>query len=243
MAVISRLSQLTDEQQRMCDDLLIVLIQRNYPLDPPTLDQIRDEFWTRVFMSGWNTDVANPSPPTLRKRTSNESALLIGTLNQDVPKNGTIPPHRRAGQPVSLKVSLKTAVDRGIIEASFFWIDQQGHRGSELSNASIDIEGGLTLAEAKVEVSLHYDINEKGRVGVWNWSKVTHWGRARLINLAHNNVQGEAQNGLENATGEDMEELKQIRLVEEHWIQGGESAQVYVSHGIPGGAIKTLEMH
>ncbi|GJC78085.1 hypothetical protein ColLi_00923 [Colletotrichum liriopes] len=220
MAVISRLSQLTADQKHMCDDLLTVLIQRNYPIEPPTLDQIRDEFWTRVFASNWATSDAN-----LRKRTNDESALLIGTLNQNVPKNGNIPGYRRAGQPVLLKVSMKIDPHFDVAVASFFWVDQQGHRGSELSNASINIEGDLTLAEAKVEVGLHYDINEKDRVGGWNWSKITHWGRARLINMAQ---------GSTAVAGEDVEELKPVRLVQEHWMHTEEDCQHHLNQdGIP----------
>ncbi|KZL86201.1 hypothetical protein CI238_03731 [Colletotrichum incanum] len=225
MAIISRLSQLTADQKHMCDDLLTVLIRCNYPIDPPTLNQVRDKFWTKVFTSGWTTSDPNIPPAQLRKRTNDESALLIGTLNQNVPKNGSIPGYRRAGQPVLLKVSMKIDPHFNVAVASFFWVDQQGHRGSELSNASIDIEGDLTLTEAKVEVGLHYDINEKDRVGSWNWSKITHWGRARLIELAQGNT----------AVGEeDMEELKPIRLVQEHWMHMEEGHQHYPSQvGIP----------
>ncbi|KAK1969152.1 hypothetical protein LY78DRAFT_726624 [Colletotrichum sublineola] len=216
MAVISRLNQLTEDQMRMCDDLLAVLIQRNYPIDPPTLDQIRDEFWTRIFKSNWTTSNLNVAPIKLPKRTNDESALLIGTLNQNVPKNGSVPDYRRSDQPVLLKVSVKIDAQFDVAVASFFWVDQQGHRGSELSNASIDIEGDLTLEEAQVEVGLHYDINEKERVGGWNWSKVTYWGRARLINLAQGNI---------TAATEDVEELKPVRLVQEHWMNTEDGAQ------------------
>ncbi|KAK1992729.1 hypothetical protein LX36DRAFT_731729 [Colletotrichum falcatum] len=209
MTVISRLGQLTGDQTRMCDDLLTVLIQRNHPIDPPTLDQVRDELWARIFKSNWTTSSLNVAPVKLPKRTNDESALLIGTLNQNVPKNGSLPGYRRSDQPVLLKVSVKIDPQLDVAAASFFWVDQQGHRGSELSNASIDIEGDLTLDEAKVEVGLHYDANEKERVGGWNWSKVTYWGRARLINLAQ---------GIISATGEDVEELKPVRLVQEHWM-------------------------
>ncbi|GKT45717.1 uncharacterized protein ColSpa_05898 [Colletotrichum spaethianum] len=216
MAVISRLSQLTADQKRMCDDLLAVLIHRNHPIDSPTLDEVRDEFWTRVFTSNWTTSDPNIAPAQLRKRTNDESALIIGTLNQNVPKNGNIPGYRRAGQPVLLKVSMKIDPHLDVAVASFFWVDQQGHRGSELSNASIDIEGDLTLAEAKIEVGLHYDMNEKDRIGNWNWSKITHWGRARLINLAQGNT---------TLAGEDVEELKPVRLVQEHWMHTEEDDQ------------------
>ncbi|KAK2041528.1 hypothetical protein LZ31DRAFT_625519 [Colletotrichum somersetense] len=216
MAVISRLSQLTEEQKRMCDDLLTVLIQRNHPIDPPTLDQIREEFWARIFKSNWTTSSLNVAPIKLPKRTNDESALLIGTLNQNVPKNGSLPSYRRSDQPVLLKVSMKIDPQFDVPVASFFWVDQQGHRGSELSNASIDIEGDLTLDEAKVEVGLHYDTNEKERVGGWNWSKVTYWGRARLINIAQGNV---------TAAGEDVEELKPVRLVQEHWMHMEDGSQ------------------
>ncbi|KAK1978912.1 hypothetical protein LZ30DRAFT_727582 [Colletotrichum cereale] len=216
MAVISRLSQLTEDQTHMCDDLLTVLIQRNYPIDPPTLDQVRDEFWTRIFKTNWTTNNLNVAPVKLSKRTNDESALLIGTLNQNVPKNGSVPGYRRSDQPVLLKVSVKIDPQSDAAVASFFWVDQQGHRGSELSNASIDIEGDLTLDEAKVEVGLHYDINEKERVGGWNWFKVTYWGRARLINLAQGSI---------TTAGEDVEELKPVRLVQEHWMRTEEGTQ------------------
>ncbi|CCF45624.1 hypothetical protein CH063_03652 [Colletotrichum higginsianum] len=209
MAVISRLSQLTAHQKHMCDDLLTVLGCRNHPIEAPTIDQTRDEFWNRVFKSGWNTSKPNIAPAQLRKRTNDESALGIGMLNEDVPKNGTVPSYRRAGQPVLLKVSMKIDPQFDVAVASFFWVDQQGHRDSELSNAPIDIEGNLTLEEASIEVGLHYDTNEMERVGSWNWAKIVHWGRARLINLAQ---------GKDIVADEDVEEVKRVRLVEEHWV-------------------------
>ncbi|TKW55416.1 hypothetical protein CTA1_9512 [Colletotrichum tanaceti] len=199
MAVISSLSQLTAHQKHMCDDLLTVLGCRNHPIEAPTIDQTRDEFWNRVFKSGWNTSKPNIAPAQLQKRTNEESALIIGTLSEDVPKNGTIPSYRRAGQPVLLKVSMKIDPQFDVAVASFFWVDQQGHRDSELSNAPIDIEGNLTLKEASIEVGLHYDANEMERVGSWNWAKIVHWGRARLINLAQ---------GKPIVADEDVEEVK-----------------------------------
>ncbi|OHE94728.1 hypothetical protein CORC01_09945 [Colletotrichum orchidophilum] len=221
MNSISDVSQLAPSVERMCDDLLKVLIHCNYPLDPDSLDQVRDKFWDRVFASGWTTNKDNMPPGQLRKRTNDEASLTIGTLNQDVAKKGSVPSHRRAGQSVLLKVSMKVGDNWEDVDASFFWVDQQGHRGSELSNASIDIEGDLTLDEAKAEVGMHYDINEKERVGGWNWDKVVHWGRYRLVNFAQQ---------LRVPNTEDVSELKQIRLVEEHWLEKEELRQNFLNN-------------
>ncbi|OLN97523.1 hypothetical protein CCHL11_01047 [Colletotrichum chlorophyti] len=214
MAVISSLKQLTSAEKLMCDDILTVLIERNHPLDPPALDQVRQGFWDKMFGNNWTTDKPNPSPATLRKRTNDETGLYIGTLNQDVPKNGTVPAHRRAGQPVLLKASFPL----GCETVSFFWVDQQGHRDKGLSTASIDIEGALTLDEAKAQVGHHYDANESERVGSWNWEKVIHWGRARLIRLARVRSGGRGFGAIgerRDEGGEDLEELQQLHLVEE----------------------------
>ncbi|KAI3549342.1 hypothetical protein CABS01_03576 [Colletotrichum abscissum] len=221
MIAIAGLGQLSASQQRMCDDLLQALIPRNYPVDPETLDNVRREFWNRVFAKGWTTNKENKAPGQLPKRTNDEASLTIGTLNQDVPKNGSVPGYRRAGQSVLLKVSMKVGDRWEDVDASFFWVDQQGHRGSELSNASIDIEGDLTLEEASVEVGMHYDTNEKERVGGWNWDKVVYWGRLRLLNLALQ---------LRVANTEDTSELKQVRLVEEHWLEKEELRKNFLVH-------------
>ncbi|KAK1533055.1 uncharacterized protein CCOS01_05038 [Colletotrichum costaricense] len=221
MIAIAGLGQLSASQQRMCDDLLQALIPRNYPVDPETLDNVRREFWNRAFAKGWTTNKENKAPGQLPKRTNDEASLTIGTLNQDVPKNGSVPGYRRAGQSVLLKVSMKVGDRWEDVDASFFWVDQQGHRGSELSNASIDIEGDLTLEEASVEVGMHYDTNEKERVGGWNWDKVVYWGRLRLLNLALQ---------LRVANTEDTSELKQVRLVEEHWLEKEELRKNFLVH-------------
>ncbi|KXH31920.1 hypothetical protein CSIM01_02472 [Colletotrichum simmondsii] len=221
MIAIAGLGQLSASQQRMCDDLLQALIPRNYPVDPETLDNVRREFWNRVFAKGWTTNKDNKAPGQLPKRTNDEASLTIGTLNQDVPKNGSVPGYRRAGQSVLLKVSMKVGDRWEDVDASFFWVDQQGHRGSELSNASIDIEGDLTLEEASVEVGMHYDTNEKERVGGWNWDKVVYWGRLRLLNLALQ---------LTVTNTEDTSELKQVRLVEEHWLEKEELRKNFLVH-------------
>ncbi|KAK0368804.1 hypothetical protein CLIM01_13842 [Colletotrichum limetticola] len=221
MIAIAGLGQLSASQQRMCDDLLQALIPRNYPVDPETLDNVRREFWNRVFAKSWTTNKENKAPGQLPKRTNDEASLTIGTLNQDVPKNGSVPGYRRAGQSVLLKVSMKVGDRWEDVDASFFWVDQQGHRGSELSNASIDIEGDLTLEEASVEVGMHYDTNEKERVGGWNWDKVVYWGRLRLLNLALQ---------LRVANTEDTSELKQVRLVEEHWLEKEELRKNFLVH-------------
>ncbi|EXF77759.1 hypothetical protein CFIO01_03080 [Colletotrichum fioriniae PJ7] len=221
MIAIVGLGQLSDSEQRMCDDLLQALIPRNYPIDPDTLDNVRHEFWNRIFAKDWTTNKENKAPGQLPKRTNDEASLTIGTLNQDVPKNGSVPGYRRAGQSVLLKVSMKVGDRWEDVDASFFWVDQQGHRGSELSNASIDIEGDLTLEEASVEVAMHYDTNEKERVGGWNWDKVVYWGRLRLLNLALQ---------LRVTNTEDTSELKQVRLVEEHWLEKEELRKNFLVH-------------
>lgn len=211
MAVISRLSDLSENDRNVCDDLLAALIERNYPVDPPAIESLRAELWRKVFSGKWNTEQPNPAPSTLRKREHDESGLYIGTLNQDVPiksRSKVVPIHRRAGQPVMYKVSFQFNGD-----VHFTWIDQNGQ---PILPTYVDHDGGLSLQDVQDAVAQHYDANEFERVGNWNWDKVVHWGRARLVVLASRyhgvGVIGQRQMP---ATQEDLTELQPIRSVED----------------------------
>ncbi|KAF6816959.1 hypothetical protein CSOJ01_02656 [Colletotrichum sojae] len=212
MAVISRLSDLSVQDRNVCDDLLATLIERNYPLDPPSMESLRAELWRKIFAGKWNTQQPNPAPSTLRKRDNDESGLYIGTLNQDVPikgkGRGSVPIHRRAGQPVMYKVSFQFNGD-----VHFTWIDQNGQ---PILPAFVDHDGGLSLQDVQDTVAQHYDANEFERVGSWNWDKVVHWGRARLAVLA-SRYQGVGVIGQRQMPKpqEDLTELQQIRTVED----------------------------
>ncbi|KAL0933254.1 uncharacterized protein CTRU02_212217 [Colletotrichum truncatum] len=203
MAVITCIANLTKEQKHMCDAILTTLMQRNYPLNAPTIDSLRADLWVKVFENGWTTKKANPAPASLPKRTNDESGVFVGTLNEDAPiktKGGAVPIHRRAGHPVMFKASFQA---NG--QLAFFWIDEQGQK---IPATSVDHDGDLSLEELKEIVADHYDSNELERVGKWNWTTVVYWCRARLLALC-----GQHQDDVQ----EDLSELQQIRLVEE-WL-------------------------
>ncbi|KAH0421398.1 hypothetical protein CcaCcLH18_13445 [Colletotrichum camelliae] len=225
MAVFSRVTDLSRAQQKSCDDLLAVLIEKNHPTSPPALDTMRKTLWAKVFSGGWNTEAENPSPELLRKRTSEETALYIGTLNEDVPiksKGNLIPDYRRARQPVLFKASFQFGG-----KLAFFWVDAQYQK---LPADSVDIDGNMSYEDIKGMVASHYDTNEMDRVGGWNWEKVVQWARHRTTALARRTNVGVGVIGVRPAPlpdiREDPSELQQIRLVEEQMLKDGESEDV-----------------
>lgn len=215
MTVISRASDLSRAQKSICDDLMAALLQRNHhPVDPPTVASLRAKLWDGVFANNWTTESPNPGPGPLRKRTSEDTALYVGTLNEDVPiksKGNVVPEYRRARSPVQFKASF--AFDGKL---TFYWIDDEGQK---IPPGSVDIEGDLSYDEIKAMVAGHYDSNEMERIGDWNWAKVVHWGRARLTTVARSTTVGVGLIGRPQPVPdvhEDVDELQQIRLVEVH---------------------------
>ncbi|KAI8184646.1 hypothetical protein K4K53_006833 [Colletotrichum sp. SAR 10_77] len=200
-------------QQKLSDDLLAVLAQRNYQADPPTLQEMRKTLWEKVFSGGWSTEANNESPGLPRKRTSEETALYIGTLNEDVPiksKGNVVPDYRRARQPVMFKASFQFGG-----KLAFYWVDAHFQK---VPAESVDIDGNMSYADIKGMVASHYDANEVDRVGEWNWEKVVHWTRHRVTIVARRTNAGVGVIGVRPRPlpdiEEDLGELQQIRLVE-----------------------------
>ncbi|KAF4816670.1 hypothetical protein CGCSCA5_v006309 [Colletotrichum siamense] len=215
MTVFSHPADVPKNQKKLCDDLLLVLVHKNYPknTDAPTMETIRRALWDRVFANGWNTEEANPAPGLLRKRTGEEAALYIGTLNEDVPirsKGNAIPEHRRARQPVLFKASFQFGG-----KLAFFWVDAQYQK---IPAESVDIDGDMSYEDIKGMVASHYDANELERVGGWNWEKVVYWARHRVTALALRSNRDVGIIGVRPKTlldvHEDVDELQQVRLVE-----------------------------
>ncbi|CAI0641733.1 unnamed protein product [Colletotrichum noveboracense] len=213
MAVFSRIADLPKAQQKLSDDLLAVLAQRNYQADPPTLQEMRKTLWEKVFSGGWSTEANNESPGLPRKRTSEETALYIGTLNEDVPiksKGNVVPDYRRARQPVMFKASFQFGG-----KLAFYWVDAHFQK---VPAESVDIDGNMSYADIKGMVASHYDANEVDRVGEWNWEKVVHWTRHRVTIVARRTNAGVGVIGVRPRPlpdiEEDLGELQQIRLVE-----------------------------
>lgn len=215
MAVFSRPTELSAAQKKSCDDLLAALIQKSYPVDALTIDNIRQVLWQKVFADGWTTEAPNPGPGLLRKRTSEETALYIGTLNEDVPiksKGRAIPDYRRARHPVMFKASFQFGD-----KLAFFWVDAQFQK---IPAESVDVDGDLSYEDIKSMVASHYDTNEMDRVGGWNWAKVVHWARHRTTVLARRTNAGVGVIGVRPAplpdVEEDLEEIQKVRLVEQY---------------------------
>ncbi|KAF9869589.1 hypothetical protein CkaCkLH20_12982 [Colletotrichum karsti] len=214
MAVITRVADLKAKKS-ICDDLLSALIERNYPAaDAPSITNIRAQLWVKVFANGWTTNSANPAPAPLRKRKIEETALYVGTLNEDVPiksKGKIVPEYRRARAPVQFKASFAFGG-----KLDFYWIDDEGQK---VPSESVDIEGDMSYEEIKGMVANYYDQNEMERVGEWNWAKAVHWARARITTIAVRTTSGVGVIGRPQPVPdvqEDVSELQQVRLVEQY---------------------------
>ncbi|KAJ3962224.1 hypothetical protein N0V92_001049 [Colletotrichum tropicale] len=224
MAVYSGPGDLSAKQKKSCDDLLTTLIEKGYPMNPPTMAATREALWQKVFADGWTTAAPNTAPAILRKRTSEETALYIGTLNEDVPiksKGSAIPAHRRARQPVMLKASFQYGG-----KLAFFWVDANFQK---IPEESVDIDGGLSFEDIKGMVASHYDTNEMDRVGGWNWNKVVHWARHRITAVARRVNMGVGVIGSRPQplpeVHEDIDELQRVRLIEEYMAEQEEEHQ------------------
>ncbi|KAK2777480.1 hypothetical protein CKAH01_12028 [Colletotrichum kahawae] len=212
MAAIARVADLSKAHLKLCDDLLGTLAQKNQSTN--NISEMRKALWEKVFSEGWTPETDNPGPGLLRKRTSEETALYVGTLNEDVPvrsKGNMIPDYRRARQPVMLKASFQFGG-----KLAFVWVDSNYQK---IPAESVDIDGDMSFEEVKGMVASHYDTNEVDRVGGYNWEKVTYWARHRIVTLAHRTNVGVGVIGRPKPlpdVQEDLDELQRVRLVEQY---------------------------
>ncbi|KAK1749814.1 hypothetical protein QBC47DRAFT_418690 [Echria macrotheca] len=208
---LSSITDLSAEQQTMCDDIIKLVAQAGRTGEVPSAES-RAGFWALVFADGWNTNSTNRHPGEIPDRRAVHSRIHIGTWDVDLPvpmtpskkrKNAAptieAPPRnpkaaRRAGAPAYLKPNLNWS-RYGL---TFIVCDENG---SAASDQFLRLADGLTIAQAHSDVIKHFDKHESRRVTEYNNELGACWGRSRL--LTHVRTYGFANNqgGLEVSQG------------------------------------------
>ncbi len=165
---------LTDDQTKCCDDLIIKLGCANLTNDIPD-NTTRKGLWDRVF-KGWDTDdKITPPSDNPRDRAAGDSQLHIGHLNKDLPgKNGKVSAVRKAGARAFIKPNV-TWDGYGVL---YNLVDKHG---AGVPTSSVVFDDAVTPQQARVLVSAHWDRNESNRIGNWNIDLVVFWARHRLV--------------------------------------------------------------
>ncbi|KAK1758150.1 hypothetical protein QBC47DRAFT_358031 [Echria macrotheca] len=89
---------LTEDQTKRCDDLILKLGRANLTNDVPSAET-RKGLWDRVF-NGWDTDdlIVKPHPKP-SSRPTGDTQIQFGWINQDLPGKKKLAQWRKAGAP------------------------------------------------------------------------------------------------------------------------------------------------
>jgi hypothetical protein len=158
---LASFGDLTDDQKKLCDDLIVKLGRVNLSNDISD-DATRKGLWDRVFM-GWDTDdKITPLSDKPRSRVAAESQLHIGHLRTDLPgKNGKVSAVRNAGA----KAFIKPNVNWDGFGVQYNMVDKNG---AGVRSSSVVFEDEITPQQAMLLVSAQWDKNESIRIGSWN---------------------------------------------------------------------------
>jgi len=205
---LTSFEDLTDDQKKRCDDLIIKLGRANLTNDIPD-DATRKGLWDRVF-TGWDTDdKITPPSDKPRDRVAEDSQLHIGYLNTDLPgKKGNVSAVRKAGARAFIKPNV-TWDGYGVL---YNLVDKNG---AGVPTSSVVFDDAVTPQQARVLVSAQWDRNESNRIGAWNINLVVFWARHRLVDSVE---AGECRDGT-TASQRANDRVKQAfraRIAEHH---------------------------
>ncbi|KAK0703381.1 hypothetical protein B0T26DRAFT_681063 [Lasiosphaeria miniovina] len=201
---LSCFDQLTHDQTRRCDDLIVKLGRLNMTRDVPG-DATRKGLWDRVFW-GWNTDMKIPPPyPKQRDRVCEFSQVGIGYLAVDLPG--------RQG------VGFSTSTFLIDVSSLFFLVLPEGlyysldKNGTDVPQACVVVSSTSTLEQDQTFVSARWNSQEADRVRPWTIGLAVVWARHRLVDSVE---AGECRAGTPASTYQGDKSQLHARIPENH---------------------------